>query len=151
MTTPVWPHVLVGVQALVLFIDEFRFHFRRELPTWERLGHPIDTLTVVACYAFGWLFPPTAAAQLGYVGLAALSCLTITKDEFVHATRCEPTEHWLHAVLFILHPIVLAGVGLLWLEGARNQLLIPLTLTSAFLLYQILYWNTPWRRQHRRE
>ncbi|MGC4069030.1 MAG: hypothetical protein QM784_31180 [Polyangiaceae bacterium] len=147
----VWPHLLLAVQALVLLVDEFRFHFRRGLPAWERIGHPIDTLTVVACYALAWTLPPTDGAKSAYVALAILSCLTITKDEFVHANRCEPSEHWLHAVLFILHPVVLAGVGLLWLGGARSQLLIPLTLTGAFLLYQILYWNTPWLEQQRRK
>jgi hypothetical protein len=141
---------MLGLQAVALFVDEFHFHHRRGLPKWERIGHPIDTFTVVACYALAWLHTPTEGAVWGYVALATLSSVVITKDEFIHATRCEPAEHWLHSVLFVLHPVVLAGIGLMWIKGARLQLLVPLALTSLFLLYQIVYWNTSWLRQPQR-
>jgi len=74
------------LQMLAMAVDEFVFHRRRGLPRWERLGHPLDTLTAAACY--GWLAfaPPSESSTLGvYVGLCAFSCLFITKDEFVHA------------------------------------------------------------------
>jgi len=48
------------VQTLVIMIDEFYFHVRRGLPKWERLGHPLDTLTVLACFAFVLFFPCTS-------------------------------------------------------------------------------------------
>jgi hypothetical protein len=36
------------VQAIVIFVDEFYFHFAPGQPRWERIGHPLDTVTVLA-------------------------------------------------------------------------------------------------------
>src|ERR1700690_1124120 len=109
----------LGVQALATVADEFYFHRRRGLPRWGRIGHPLDTLTLLACYAVALAIPLTAASLRTYVALAVFSCLFVTKDEIVHAKYCEPLEHWVHALLFVLHPIVLASMGFLWLREAR--------------------------------
>ena len=131
------------LQGLAMFVDEFVFHRRRGLPRWERLGHPLDTLTVASCY--GWLvaMPASRPHALGvYVGLCAFSCLFITKDELVHAKLCEPLETWLHAVLFVLHPMVFLGFGVIWLSGTEARVLkAALLSTLAVLAYQFLYWN----------
>jgi len=124
-------------------VDELVFHRRRGLPRWERLGHPLDTLTVAACY--GWLVavPASHPHALGiYLGMCAFSCLFITKDELVHAKVCEPLETWLHAVLFVLHPIVFLGFGLIWISGNDLWLLKgALASTLALMSYQFVYWN----------
>ena len=141
--------VPLGTQALATVADEFYFHRRRGLPRWERIGHPLDTLTVLACFAIALALPLTAASLRTYVALAAFSCLFVTKDEIVHAKYCEPFEHWVHALLFVLHPIVLASMGYLWLKDARALMLVQGALTLAFGLYQTLYWNTSWIRSLR--
>lgn len=140
---------LLVFQASVMLVDELHFHRRRGLPRWERIGHPLDTGTVLACYATAIVLPWNAQSLAVYVGLAAFSCLFVTKDEFVHARACSPAEHWLHAVLFVLHPLVLAGAALLWREGARSILLVQAALTLAFALYQLIYWNVAWQRLSR--
>ncbi len=130
------------LQGLAMFVDELVFHRKRGLPRWERVGHPLDTLTVAACY--GWLVavPPSYPHALGvYVSLCAFSCLFITKDEIIHAKLCEPLETWLHAVLFVLHPIVFLGFGLIWFSGEAWVLKGALASTLAVLAYQFLYWN----------
>jgi hypothetical protein len=141
-------------------VDELHFHRRRGLGRWERLGHPLDTLTMLACIGWTLVTKPTPANVARYVGLAIVSCLFVTKDEFVHARHCSGGEHWLHAVLFVVHPIALASVGLLWpglhgvgapgwrwLEGAAgaaHALPLQFGLTAAFSVYQIMYWNVRW-------
>jgi len=134
------------LQMLAMSADELVFHRKRGLPRWERLGHPLDTLTAALCY--GWLVLTPAStphALLIYVGLCAFSCLFITKDEFVHARLCEPLETWLHAVLFVLHPIVFLAFGVLWHSGIRTWVIgVELTLTLGLLAYQLIYWNLPW-------
>jgi 2-polyprenyl-6-hydroxyphenyl methylase/3-demethylubiquinone-9 3-methyltransferase len=66
----------------------------------------------------------------------------VTKDEGVHARLCGGGEHWLHALLFVLHPIVLIGFAVLWRSGAYPAILtIQLAATLAFLGYQLVYWN----------
>jgi hypothetical protein len=140
-----------GLQAAAMAVDEGWYHRRRGLPRWERLGHPIDSLSVALCY--GWLLVGRAGssgALAVYVALAAASCLCVTKDEPVHARRCRPGEHWLHAILFLLHPVVFFGFGLLWWRGGpRWPIALQLALTLGFMTYQILYWSIRWKPARR--
>lgn len=135
------------VQALAMLVDECVFHRRRGLGAWERLGHPIDALIVAACYA--WLLAngePTETALTVYILLASISCILITRDEFTHARSCEPLEHWLHAVLFVLHPIAFLAFGVIWWhQRGTGWIAAQLGLTLAFAAYQFLYWNRPWK------
>ncbi len=133
-------------QATVMFVDEWKFHRDRRLPKWERLGHPLDTSTVLACYVWLLAVPPSPRHGVVYVALVMASSLFVTKDEPIHAKCCTPGEQWVHAVLFVLHPTVLFGAGWLWwTERFRPLLVCQLALTAAFALYQLLYWNRPWR------
>lgn len=133
--------VPVALQALAMVVDEAYFHRKRGLPRWERIGHPLDTLTIVACLA--WLLATTPGdVTLGvYLALAVFSSLFVTKDEWIHAKHCEPGEQWLHAVLFVLHPIVLAAFGIMWWSGERDVLALQLVVAIAFAAYQTVYWN----------
>lgn len=123
----------LGLQGAFLLLDEFYFHRRRGLPTWERRGHPIDTLFFLLALGGVWLFGSSIATII----LAILSTVIITKDEWVHADRCSPTEMWLHSVLFILHPVVL----FLAHQSAGTWGAEILILLFSLLAYQTLYWN----------
>jgi hypothetical protein len=144
-----WVWIPIGLQALAMFVDELHFHRRRQLPRWERLGHPLDTLSVLVCYAFALSVPPSSSALAVYAALSAISCLLVTKDEFVHSRLCPPAEQWLHAILFVLHPVVLGTFAWLWLEGARTVLTVQAVVTLMFGLYQFAYWNLSWKRTTR--
>jgi len=145
------------LQMICIAVDEIHFHRRRGLPRWERLGHPVDTLTVLACFC--WLLGtvPSSYSLAGYASLSVFSCLFVTKDEMVHSKYCGSGEHWLHAVLYIMHPLVLLSAGLLWLAGRqqpltwihrngfeRKFLLAIMLITLVFGLYQLIYWNFIW-------
>jgi hypothetical protein len=147
-------------QSVCMVVDEFHYHVRRGLPWWERIGHPLDTLTVLACLLWMLLAPPTSTSIAVYAGLAVFSCLFVTKDEWVHARCCTGGEHWLHAILFISHPLMLLALSLLWpvlhtddpppfAPGAgqmeRAFLLAQTGFTALFGLYQLLYWNFLWK------
>jgi hypothetical protein len=162
-----WPLAALPflLQGGLMVVDE-GFHLRRGLPAWERWGHPLDTFMAVGCYALALLAP---SAGLGiYLAAAVLSCIIVTKDEWVHARHCSGAEAWLHACLFLLHPVVLALAGL-WAfggvpgtgsapgsvlgstpgrgpghEGFGLFLAIQAGLTAAFGVWQIAYWNGPW-------
>ena len=131
----------VALQGAAMLLDEAVCHRRRGLPRWERIGHPLDTLTLVACLAWLLATGPSPGALAVYVGLAAFSTLFVTKDEPVHARLCRGGEQWLHAVLFALHPIVLAAAGAAWWTGHRTLLAVQLATTAAFGVYQAVYWN----------
>jgi len=146
-----------------MVLDEGVFHLRRGLPKWERIGHPLDTLTVLACMAFVIWVPFSKGALAIYIALAVFSSLFVTKDEFVHKELCPASEQWLHAILFTLHPITLTSAGFIWpvVQGAEvtpwisNWLNNPLFLQqflhvqfgamSCFLIYQLVYWNLIWK------
>lgn len=151
------------LQAVAIGLDEGVFHWKRGLPRWERIGHPIDTLGTLACMLFVILVPYSPLALKIYIGLAIFSSLLITKDEFVHKEHCPGAEQWLHATLFVLHPITLAAAGLIWPAAMGKetahwltpwtsnpmQLALFLQVQAAsmglFLTYQIVFWNFIWK------
>lgn len=152
------------VQALVIFFDEFYFHVRRGLPKWERIGHPLDTLSFLICLGFALLVPYSPLALKWYIGLSIFSCLFVTKDEWVHKDVCPATEQWTHALLFINHPIVLTSVGMIWCgmaktgpvwlqtwlknsESLHSMLVGQVGFISLFFLYQVIYWNFIWKEK----
>lgn len=147
------------IQAAMTFFDEFYFHHKRGLPLWERLGHPLDTITVLACYLFVVTREPTATNIKIYIALVVFSCIFITKDEFVHTTECKATEQWLHSMLFVTHPLILVILSLYWFKAqglflvTESEFLLfqkfikgQVILVSIFLTYQILYWNISWEK-----
>jgi hypothetical protein len=139
----------LSIQAALMVVDEIHFHRQRGLPRWERIGHPIDTLSVLICYGLALTQAPKNAALTVYAVFAIVSCVLVTKDEFVHSRRCSPAEQWLHSLLFVLHPIVLGVAALLWLRHETALLAVQFALTLAFGCYQLLYWNLPWTRHPR--
>lgn len=130
------------LQGVAMIFDEFYFHRKRGLPLWERIGHPLDSFSVLACYLFIFFQKPTTVNINIYIGLCAVSCLLITKDEFVHTEKCEAKENWLHALLFILHPITFLSAGFIWaLELSPLFISIQPAIIFSFLVYQIIYWS----------
>ena len=156
----------LAVQALAILVDEFWFHIRRGLPRWERIGHPLDTLTVLAPVLWMIFTPPTQRNVVILVCLAVVSCLFVTKDEFVHAEVCPPAEHWNHAVLFVAHPLVFLALGLLWplahsiagtlapslqwleqFRGMESALPAQASILALYMVYQAVYWNLIYKPQ----
>ena len=146
------------LNALCMGVDEFYFHWRRGLPRWERLGHPLDTLTVLVCQAWLCWQTPSAFNVGVYAVLCLISSLFVTKDEAQHQRFCRSGEHWLHAVMFMLHPLMLTAAGLVWgvahgklpfiiaVGGEAWALRGNLVMIFLFGLYQLLFWNFVWQR-----
>jgi hypothetical protein len=130
------------LQGGAMFFDEFIFHRKRGLPMWERVGHPLDTLTVLLCYLLICLVPYSEINLNIYIGFSAFSCLFVTKDEFVHTEHCTAQENWLHAILFVLHPLTFLAAGIIWKENLYPSFIAlqPIVI-FAFLIYQLLYWS----------
>lgn len=134
------------LQGFFIFLDEILFHRKRGLPIWEIWGHPLDTLTVAAVYGTTVFLPYSENLFDLYLGLSIFSSVFVTKDEFIHANTCKPGEHWLHALLFVLHPTSFLCAYFLWKNGsAQDFLWVQFILVSTFLIYQILYWGKPWK------
>jgi hypothetical protein len=138
----------LAVQGSAMMIDEVVFHRRRGLPRFERLGHPLDTLTVAACYAWLLLARPTRGHAYVYLALGIASCLFVTKDEPLHARACTPGEQWVHSILFLVHPVALFAAYEAWsVERSTALPIAGLALSGAFAVWQLLYWNTSWNER----
>lgn len=137
------------IQAAAITFDEFYFHWKRGLPKWERIGHPLDTLSLVACFVFVFMMPYSKQSLIYYIILASFSSLCVTKDEWIHKEHCNGKEQWLHALLFLNHPLVLICLGIMWAKGGLFVpfFFIQLVLTFAFFLYQLIYWNFVWKEK----
>jgi hypothetical protein len=163
MLNPYWLFTPFVLQMLFMAVDEFWFHRKRGLPRWERIGHPLDTLTVIICLVWILCFQPSHRTVAVFFALAVFSCVFVTKDEPVHKRYCSPAEMWLHAILFILHPVALACAGLLWpairnnpdglpswigrSSGFESTLIIFIcALMVGFGIYQFVFWNLLWHR-----
>ncbi len=149
----------LALQASLMIADEAFFHRVRGLTRWERIGHPLDTLTVLACFAWVLLVPYGPRALRVYVGLAIFSCIFVTKDELVHKRLCSGAEQWMHALLFLLHPVVFLVLALAWPDlvpfpRAADAATAPASAVPSivraqfagallFFAYQALYWNVP--------
>lgn len=148
------------LQAICIGIDEIYFHYKRGLPKWERIGHPLDTLSVLICMYMILYVPFSFDSLKIYIGLSIFSCIMVTKDEFVHKHFCPPLENWLHAVLFTLHPMVLAVTGMIWTSLHTSSfvwiswlshpllgtfLYVQTFFMTLFFFYQIIFWNFIWK------
>jgi hypothetical protein len=116
-----------AIQGVMIIFDEWVYHLKRGLPRWERIGHPIDTASFIICLVFVQLVKFSGAALLWYIALAVISCILITKDEFVHKHHCEGSEHWVHAILFINHLVYY-----LKLKIMKNDLFLFLYIVESF-------------------
>ncbi|MBY0528804.1 MAG: hypothetical protein K2P51_01290 [Rhabdochlamydiaceae bacterium] len=152
------------IQSIVILIDEVFFHLKRGLPKWERVGHPLDTLTILICLGYVLCIPYSPFHLKIYCTLSVFSCIFVTKDEFIHKECCPSTEQWLHSFLFLNHPLLLTATGLIWptLHGQApnwlcnwldNAYFLKLFLwiqtgfAALFFLYQTIYWNFIWKEK----
>lgn len=124
-----------------MVVDEFYFHQKRGLPIWEKIGHPLDSLSVIICYVYVILNPYSQQNLWVYIGLCAFSSIFVTKDEFIHAKICQGEENWLHALLFVIHPVSFLSAALLWMGKDIQFLKFQAGIIFIFLLYQIIYWS----------
>ena len=124
-----------------MLVDEFYFHHRRGLGKWESWGHPIDSLLFLSCFLYAYFFSYSETNEMVFWLLSILSCLVITKDEFIHTKQSSALENYLHAFLFILHPLALLVLYKFWVIENRFFILIQILIITLFMIYQILYWN----------
>lgn len=139
------------VQGILMMVDEFYFHHQRGLPKWEVFGHPLDTITVATPLAIAYFADFSDELVTPYALLSLFSCIFVVKDELVHKDLCSRGEMLLHALLFILHPLVFLSVFYLWqnqsvflfgISIAHTSIIGgQLLMTVLFLVYQLIYWG----------
>lgn len=133
---------LAGLQAVMMLSDEFFFHHKRGLGTFERYGHVADTFFFLLAVSVVAFLPYRESYLYLYVGLSIFSSLFISKDEWIHAKEALGFEHWCHAVLFVSHGSLLFALGLLWkYDSSAFELKSLFFGVLLWGLYQFVYWN----------
>lgn len=136
----------LALQGILIVTDEFFFHRKRGLPAWEKYGHPVDMLFTMIPYLVAILFPFGAVSSAWFIAFSVLSSVIITKDEWVHTRLANAPEHWLHSLLFIVHPVSFFSVWAMWKPesplGAfgRTVMLTQVLLMLAFACYHFVWW-----------
>lgn len=134
------------IQTLLMGYDEI-LHQRRGLGLWERLGHPLDTLTVFIPLSLIAMNDYSESNLTIFTILSVFSCLFITKDEFVHHRECSALESWIHSVLFVLHPLIFLCSAIIWKNNPENIFLsLQPVLVGIFMIYQIMRWSITWKQ-----
>ena len=95
---------------------------------------------MIACLLFLAFTDRTPLTENIYYVMATISCICVTKDEWVHRKYCTAEEMWLHAILFMMHPLVLYMALREW-EDSRASFLAVAGGVFVFLVYQVVYWN----------
>lgn len=131
----------IGIQLSLMTVDEFVFHKRRGLSVFESYGHVADSALFGLALCVPGYMQYSSSALYAFIALGILSSLLITKDEWEHSGSCEPAENWVHALLFINHPVLLFCIGLLWWRGEASLLrsIFPVAV-FCFSVYQALAW-----------
>lgn len=124
-----------------MMVDEFYFHHRRGLGRWESWGHPVDTILFLSCFLYTILVPYSSHSQTVFIILSILSSLIIAKDEFIHQQQSSGAENFLHAFLFMIHPLSLYVLFEFWKTQQMSLIMTQALIIFVFLLYQVLYWN----------
>lgn len=132
--------IATTLQGVAILVDEFYFHWKRGLPRWERLGHPVDTLSLAVPIGIAAFTAKVPATEIAFISFSVLSCLLITKDEWIHREHSSASENWLHAVLFVLHPITLTSAYFCW-TMELSFLKVFFFVVSVFMVYQLLFWT----------
>lgn len=137
------------IQGIMMAFDE-RIHNKRGLGAWERLGHPLDTLTVFVPLSIAATRDYSDGGLTMFIILSIFSCLFITKDEFIHTQKCDETENWIHSMLFILHPMIFVCTGILWKFHPTDDFpAYQAMAVGIFMVYQILKWSLSWKEHLR--
>jgi hypothetical protein len=135
--------LLIAAQGVVMAVDEFYAHRRRGLPDFEIWGHPLDTIGFAIPAAIAAFAPYNSWTMAAFITASLLSTLLVTKDEWVHAKACNGFEHWLHAVLFLLHTPLLISLCSAWQRQTASSVRITLPFVLAgFAIYQLWYWHS---------
>jgi len=137
-------------QSSIIAVDEFVCHRTRALPEWELIGHPLDTFCLWLYLMVLWFSDSNYESSMVVAAILGLvSCLIITKDEWVHKEHATGFECWLHAILFILHPAVVLLYYYLWYEDISDfepLLHMSVVLVGGYFLFQCLMGWIRWRK-----
>lgn len=141
------------LHALVFFYDEYILHKKRVLSQKEVNSGLIDGLLFLSTVAMT-LFT-TYTKQLGYlyIALGFLSCLAILKHELFLPSDISPKERLVHAILYVLHPLILYAFYTSWkMNFFATNLTYWMLQLGYFALgfkaisYHVIYWNYIYER-----
>lgn len=138
---------LMCLHVILITLDEHYFNKNREHSRFEVLSVITDGIFFLIPILFATFVPFNEKWVLLYKALAAISMISIIKNEFFYK-GLDVKERVTHACLYVLHPIILFNFYESWQNNFFQtntnfwmfQLLyVGLGIKTA--TYQVIYWN----------
>ena len=134
--------------AVLYFLDEHIFHRERGLSTNEIKSGVFDGILFVITVGLTIFTTYSESLSYLYITLATLSCLSIIKHEYFYPEVLSKKERLTHALLYIVHPLILYAFYLSWQSNLFDQNLLYWMLQLAYFAlafksasFYIIYWN----------
>lgn len=136
------------IHGSLLLYDEYVIHKERGLTKREITGGIIDGFLYIATIAVTIFTSYSEQLAFLYISLATLSCLSIVFHELYYPDKIRKTERIIHALLYIIHPLILFAFYESWKSDMfqNNYTYWMLQLGYFFLAFKtktyfIIYWN----------
>jgi hypothetical protein len=138
---------LMIIHVALITLDEHYFNKNRFHSKYEIWSILVDGILFLIPILFATFVPFNAKWVILYKTLAALSMVSIIKNEFFYKDLCK-WERLTHACLYVLHPIILFNFYESWQNNFfQNNMnfwmfqLLYVGLGVKTLTYQVIYWN----------
>ena len=139
--------------ALLYFMDEHIFHRERGLSPSEIKSGMFDGILFVLTVGLTIFSTYSTGLAYLYITLASLSCLSIIKHEYFYPDYLSKRERITHALLYIIHPLILYAFYNSWKSNLFDENLMYWMLQLAYFAlafksasFYIIYWNYVYER-----
>jgi hypothetical protein len=119
--------------------DEYALKRKRSLSQSEINSALIDGFLFLSIVALTIFTNFSSTLSYVYIGLAVLSCASIIKNEFFYPDTIKREERVVHALMYVLHPLILYCFYTSW---SMNFFITNMTYWTMQLLYLILGFKT---------
>ncbi len=134
--------------AFAFAYDEYVLNKRRDLSQGEINSALIDGIIYLSTVAFTIFTTYSDVLGSLYVFLASCSCISIIKNEYFYPNNLPKIERIIHAILYILHPLILYAFYLSWKENFFQTNMTYWMLQLGYMAlgfkamsYHVIYWN----------
>lgn len=139
--------------AVLYFLDEHYFHRKRGLSDNEVKSGMFDGILYVITVGLTIFTTYSKGLSYLYITLALLSCLSIVKHEYFYPETMDKKERITHALLYIIHPLILFAFYQSWQSSLfDNELFYWMLQLAYFALafkaaaFYVIYWNYIYER-----
>lgn len=141
------------LHGILFTFDEYIVHKKRSLSQKEVNSGLIDGVLFLSTVALTLFTKFSSLLEIIYISLGFLSCVAIIKHEMFLPPDITKRERVIHAVLYILHPLILYAFYVSWKSDFFNTNLTYWMMQLGYfalgfkaITYHVIYWNYVYER-----